>query len=178
MKEVIAIKDKQFDLFIEQEVIEQEIKRIAQQINADLADRNPIFLAVLNGAFMFAAELMKEVSIPSEITFVRLASYQGTTSTSQVKEVLGLNEDIEGRTVVIVEDIVDSGATMASLLDQLAPLKPQEVKIATLLFKSAALKKKIHLDYVVLEIPNDFIVGYGLDYDGYGRNLKDIYKVH
>jgi len=178
VKEVIAIKDKQFDLFIEQEVIEQEIKRVAQQINADLADRNPIFLAVLNGAFMFAAELMKEVSIPSEITFVRLASYQGTTSTSQVKEVLGINEDIEERTVVIVEDIVDSGATMASLLDQLVPLKPQEVKIATLLFKPAALKKKIHLDYVVLEIPNDFIVGYGLDYDGYGRNLKDIYKVH
>ncbi len=177
MKEVIAIKDKQFDLFIEQEVIEQEIKRVAQKINADLADKNPIFLAVLNGAFMFAAELMKEVTIPSEITFVRLASYQGTSSTENVKEVLGINENIEGRTVVIVEDIVDSGHTMASLIEQLAPMKPKEVKIATLLFKPAALKKKIHLDYVVLEIPNDFIVGYGLDYDGYGRNLKDIYKV-
>lgn len=177
MKESITINDKQFDLFIEHEVIEHEIRRVAQQINAELADRNPIFLAVLNGAFMFAAELMKEVSIPCEITFVRLASYKGTSSTNQVTEVLGLNEDIEGRLVVIVEDIVDSGATMASLLQELAVFKPAEVKIATLLFKPAAMKKKLQLDYVALEIPNDFIVGYGLDYNGYGRNLKDIYKV-
>lgn len=177
MKESITIQDKQFDLFIEHEVIEHEIRRVAQQINAELADRNPIFLAVLNGAFMFAAELMKEVSIPCEITFVRLASYKGTSSTNQVTEVLGLNEDIEGRLVVIVEDIVDSGATMASLLQELAVFKPAEVKIATLLFKPAAMKKKLQLDYVALEIPNDFIVGYGLDYNGYGRNLKDIYKV-
>lgn len=177
MKESITIKDKQFDLFIEHEVIKHEIKRVARQINAELADRNPIFLAVLNGAFMFAAELMKEVSIPCEITFVRLASYKGTSSTNQVTEVLGLNEDIEGRLVVIVEDIVDSGATMASLLQELAVFKPAEVKIATLLFKPAAMKKKLQLDYVALEIPNDFIVGYGLDYNGYGRNLKDIYKV-
>jgi len=177
VKESITIQDKQFDLFIEHEVIEHEIRRVAQQINAELADRNPIFLAVLNGAFMFAAELMKEVSIPCEITFVRLASYKGTSSTNQVTEVLGLNEDIEGRLVVIVEDIVDSGATMASLLQELAVFKPAEVKIATLLFKPAAMKKKLQLDYVALEIPNDFIVGYGLDYNGYGRNLKDIYKV-
>ncbi len=108
---------------------------------------------------------------------MRLASYQGTSYTNQVKEVLGLNEDIEGRLVVILEDIVDSGTTMASLLQELVHFKPKEVKIATLLFKPAALKQKLHLDYVVLEIPNDFIVGYGLDYDGYGRNLKDIYKV-
>lgn len=177
MKEAVTIQDKQFDLFIEHEVIEHEIRRVAQQINAELADRNPIFLAVLNGAFMFAAELMKEVSIPCEITFVRLASYKGTSSTNQVTEVLGLNENIEGRLVVIVEDIVDSGATMASLLQELAVFKPAEVKIATLLFKPAAMKKKLQLDYVALEIPNDFIVGYGLDYNGYGRNLKDIYKV-
>ncbi len=177
MKEVITIKDKQFDLFIEQGVIEQEIKRVAEQINAELEGRNPIFLAVLNGAFMFAGELMKEVSIPSEITFIRLASYRGTTSTQQVQEVLGLNESIEGRLVVIVEDIVDSGNTMSSLLKELERYNPEEVRIATLLFKPAALKQKIHLDYVALEIPNFFIVGYGLDYDGYGRNLKDIYKV-
>lgn len=177
MKEVITIKDKQFELFIEQEVIEQEIKRVAEQINAELEGTNPIFLSVLNGAFMFAGELMKEVSIPSEITFVRLASYRGTTSSERVQEVLGLNESIEGRSVVIVEDIVDSGNTMVSLLRELANYKPKEVRIATLLFKPAALKQKLHLDYVALEIPNDFIVGYGLDYDGYGRNLKDIYKV-
>ena len=177
MKEVITIKDKQFDLFIEEEVIEQGIKRVAERMNVELAGKNPIFLAVLNGAFMFAGELMKEVSIPSEITFVRLASYQGTTTTNRVQEVLGLNESIRGRNVVIVEDIVDSGNTMVSLLQHLAKHEPEEVKIATLLFKPAALKQKLHLDYVALEIPNDFIAGYGLDYDGYGRNLKDIYKV-
>ena len=177
MKEVITIKDKQFDLFIEEEVIEQGIKRVAERMNVELAGKNPIFLAVLNGAFMFAGELMKEVSIPSEITFVRLASYQGTTTTNRVQEVLGLNESIRGRNVVIVEDIVDSGNTMVSLLQHLAKHEPEEVKIATLLFKPAALKQKLHLDYVALEIPNDFIAGYGLDYDGYGSNLKDIYKV-
>ena len=177
MKEVITIKDKQFDLFIEEEVIVEGIKRVAERMNVELAGKNPIFLAVLNGAFMFAGELMKEVSIPSEITFVRLASYQGTSSTDRVQEVLGLNESIRGRTVVIVEDIVDSGNTMVSLLQELGKHEPDEVKIATLLFKPAALKQKLHLDYVALEIPNDFIVGYGLDYDGYGRNLKDIYKV-
>lgn len=177
MKEIITIKDKQFELFIGQEIIEQGIKRIAGQMNMDLEGKDPIFLAVLNGAFMFAGELMKEVSVPSEITFVRLASYHGTSSTNRVQEVLGLNENIEGRSVVIVEDIVDSGNTMVELLKQLEKYKPLEVKIATLLFKPAALRQKVNIDYVALEIPNDFIVGYGLDYDGYGRNLKDIYKV-
>lgn len=177
MKEVITIKDKQFELFIEQEIIEQGIKRIAERINSDLRGKDPIFLAVLNGAFMFAGELMKEVSIPSEITFVRLASYQGTSTTNKVQEVLGLNESIEGRNVVIVEDIIDSGNTMVALKKELERYNPLEVKVATLLFKPAALRQKLHIDYVALEIPNDFIVGYGLDYDGYGRNLKDIYKV-
>jgi len=177
VKEVITIKDRSFELFIEQEVVEQAIKRIARQMNAELEGKNPIFLAVLNGAFMFAGELMKEVTIPSEITFVRLASYHGTATTNKVKEVLGLNEHIEGRHVVIVEDIVDSGNTMVSLLEQMKEHHPKEVRIATLLFKPAALRQELHLDYVALEIPNDFIVGYGLDYDGYGRNLKNIYKV-
>ena len=176
-KEVITNKDKSFKLFTEQEVIEENIRCIAGKINADLNGKNPLFVAVLNGSFMFAGELMKEVTIPGEITFVRLASYRGTSSTNQVKEVLGLNESIEGRSVVIVEDIVDSGQTMKSLLKQLRKLRPAEIQIATLLFKPAAMKEKIYLDYVALEIPNDFIVGYGLDYDGYGRNLKDIYKI-
>lgn len=177
MKETIAIKDKQFELFIEQEVIEQGIKRVADQMNRDLEGENPLFLAVLNGAFMFAGELMKEVSVPSEITFVRLASYQGVSSTNRVQEVLGLNESIKDRLVVIVEDIVDSGNTMVALMDELRKHEPAEVRIATLLFKPAALQQDITPNYVALEIPNDFIVGYGLDYDGYGRNLKDIYKV-
>jgi hypoxanthine phosphoribosyltransferase len=177
VKDTITIKDKQFELFIEQEVIEQGIKRVAQQMNAELDGKNPLFLAVLNGAFMFAGELMKEVSVPSEITFVRLASYQGTATTHRVQEVLGLNESIKGRSVIVVEDIVDSGNTMVALIAELMKQEPAEVKIATLLFKPAALRQDITPDWVALEIPNDFIVGYGLDYDGYGRNLKDIYKV-
>ena len=177
MEDTITIKDKQFKLFIEQEAIEQGIKRVAEQRNAELEGKDPVFLAVLNGAFMFAGELMKEVSVPSEITFVRLASYQGTATTHRVQEVLGLNESIKGRVVVIVEDIVDSGNTMVALTAELMKHEPAEVKIATLLFKPAALKQDLSPDYVALEIPNDFIVGYGLDYDGYGRNLKDIYKV-
>lgn len=177
MKEVIVINDKQFELLIEQEVIENEIKRVAERINKELKDKRPLFIAVLNGAFMFAGELMKQVNILSEITFVRLASYHGTTSTNDLKTVLGLNESIKDRSVVIVEDIVDSGNTMVSLLEELGKYEPEEIRIATLLYKPAAMKQKLNLDYVALEIPNDFIVGYGLDYNGYGRNLKDIYKV-
>lgn len=173
----VKIKDKEFELFIEEAEIQKSIQRVADQINVDLNGRNPIFIAVLNGAFMFAGELMKKTFIPSEITFVRLASYQGTKSTESVQEVLGLNESIKDRTVVIVEDIVDSGNTMVALVDQLKKLHPKEVKISTLLFKPDALKCDVHLDYVALTIPSDFIVGYGLDYDGYGRNLNDIYKL-
>ncbi len=154
MSEVVTIKDKQFEKFIEFRQIQTAINRIAREMDDDLRDKNPLFIAVLNGAFMFAGELMKEVTVPCEITFVRLASYQGTSTTNKVREVLGLNESIE-----------------------LNKFSPKEIKIATLLLKPDALKQKIHLDYVALEIPNDFIVGYGLDYDGYGRNLKDIYKI-
>ena len=177
MKEIVTIKDKQFEKFIEFQQIQAAIHEIARKIDNDLRDKNPIFVAVLNGAFMFAGELMKEVSIPCEITFVRLASYQETSTTNKVQEVLGLNESIENRTVVIVEDIVDSGNTMVALQKELNKLNPKEIKIATLLLKPDALKQDVDLDYVALEIPNDFIVGYGLDYDGYGRNLKDIYKI-
>lgn len=173
----VKIKDKEFDLFIDCKTIEDNIERIANRINVDLDGEDPIFLTVLNGAFMFAGELMKKVSIPCEITFVRLASYQGTSSTEVVQQLLGLNQSIEGRQVVIVEDIVDTGNTMVALLDILQKMNPKGVKIATLLFKPDALKRDVKLDYVALEIPGDFIVGYGLDYDGYGRNLRDIYKL-
>lgn len=173
----VKIKDKEFGIFIESKEIEKSIDQISEKINTDLKDKDPIFVAILNGAFMFASELMKRVTIPCEITFVRLASYQGTSSTEKIKEVLGLTENIEGRTIVIVEDIVDTGNTMTSLLEQFNKLNPKEIKIATLLFKPEALKKELKLDYVALEIPSDFIVGYGLDYDGFGRNLNDIYKL-
>jgi|SRR5690554_29032 len=177
MNEIVTIKDKQFEKFIEFGQIQAAIRRIAGEIDRDLRDKDPIFIAVLNGAFMFAGELMKEVTVPCEITFVRLASYQGTTTTNKVQEVLGLNESIENRTVVVVEDIVDSGNTMVALKKELNKFNPKEIKIATLLLKPDVLKQELELDYVALEIPNDFIVGYGLDYDGYGRNLKDIYKI-
>ncbi len=176
MKKEITIEDKQFELFIEQEVIEQEIKRVARRINSDMKGKKPLFISVLNGAFMFAGELMKHVTLLSEITFARYSSYKGTSSVN-VEKVMELNEDIKGRHVVIVEDIVDSGNTMDTLIAELEKHEPAEVKIATLLFKPAALKKNLKPDYVAIEIPNDFVVGYGLDYNGFGRNLKDIYKV-
>ncbi len=177
MKEIVQIKDKRFEQFIDFQDIQNAVKAIATQMNSDLKGKDPLFLAVLNGAFMFMGELMKEMSVPCEISFIRLASYQGLKSTENVQEVIGLTEDIEGRTVVIVEDIVDSGNTMLKLMAQLEKRNPKEIKTATLLLKPDALKYDIKLDYVALEIPNDFIVGYGLDYDGYGRNLKNIYKI-
>lgn len=173
----VTIKDKEFDLFISEKQIIEAIEKVAQQINKDLEGTDPLFICVLNGSFMFAGELMKRVNIPSEISFVRMASYQGTKSTGKLKEIYGLEEEIEGRTLVIIEDIVDTGHTMALILDQLACNNPKEIKVATLLFKPDALKTDVQLDYVALEIPNDFIVGFGLDYDGYGRNLADIYKI-
>ena len=173
----IVIKDKEFELFIDSEIIEANIRRIAAKMNSDLKDLNPMFIVVLNGSFMFAGELMKYVTIPSEITFVRLSSYHGTSSTGKIHEVLGLNDNIEGRTVVIVEDIVDTGNTMKSLLSQLNKRRTKEIMISTLLFKPDSLIHDIKVDYIALEIPDDFIVGYGLDYEGYGRNLRDIYKL-
>lgn len=177
MKDSIKIKDKEFGLFISNEKIIDSIKSVAEKINKDLDGKDPLFICVLNGSFMFAADLMKYVTIPSEITFVRVASYHGTTSTGKLKEIYGLEEDIKGRTIVVIEDIVDTGNTMSLVLDQLNCDEPKEIKVATLLFKPNALKCDVKLDYVALEIPNDFIVGYGLDYDGYGRNLTDIYKI-
>jgi hypoxanthine phosphoribosyltransferase len=133
-----------------------------------------VFISVLTGAFMFTADLLKHITIPSEVSFIRVSSYHGTASTGTVLQVLGLKEEIKDRTVVVLEDIVDTGNTMISLMNILKSHQPAEVKVATLLFKPAALKYKVNLDYVGFEVPNDFLVGYGLDYDGLGRNLNDI----
>ena len=170
--DTIQIKDKRFTPFIPEERILKEVARVASEINRDLEGTNPLFLSVLNGAFMFAADLMRNLTIPSEISFVKLASYTG-----KVKELVGLNDDIEGRTVVIVEDIVDTGVTMKHLLETLQARKPKEIRIATLLLKPDKLKVELDIHYVAMRIPNDFIVGYGLDYDGLGRNYRDIYTV-
>jgi len=176
MKTVI-VKDKEFELFLSQEEIEEAISKVAANINKDLDGKNPLFVCVLNGSFMFASELMKRITIPTEMTFVKMSSYSGTKSSGTVKEVYGLEEDIKDRTVVIVEDIVDTGHTMRQMIEQLKNKNPKEIIISTLLLKPDALINDVPLDYVALEIPNDFIIGYGLDYDGYGRNYPDIYKI-
>ncbi|QIA07027.1 hypoxanthine phosphoribosyltransferase [Draconibacterium halophilum] len=174
----VKILDKEFELFIPYEKIRSVVEQMAETMNKELAGKDPLFLCILNGSFMFAAELFKRIDfVESEISFVKLASYQGDSTTGRVKHLIGLNEEIEGRTVVILEDIVDTGITINNIMEQLELMKPKEVQVATLLLKPDALQKEVDLKYVGMEIPNDFIVGYGLDYDGYGRNLIDIYTV-
>ncbi|MBP9070619.1 MAG: hypoxanthine phosphoribosyltransferase [Bacteroidia bacterium] len=173
MSQLITLKDKQFKPYISSQKIDEAVKNIAKKINSELANDFPIFLVVLNGSFMFAADLLREVNIPCEISFIKLSSYSGTSSSGTVSELIGLSEDLENRTVVIVEDIVDSGHTLDKIMDSLS--KTKQIKVATALFKPEAYKKKHKIDYVGLTIQNEFVIGYGLDYDGQGRNLKDIY---
>lgn len=175
--DIIQIKDKRFKTFIPEAKILQEVSRVANEIMNDLKDEKPLFVSVLNGSFMFTADLMKYLDMPCEVSFVKLASYEGTSSTGKVKELVGLNDDITGRTVVIVEDIVDTGLTMQRLVETLKARNPKEVRIATLLVKPDKLQVPLDIHYVAMNIPNDFIVGYGLDYDGLGRNYRDIYTV-
>lgn len=174
---IIQIKDKKFRTSIPEAEILRSIKAVAEQINKDMAGKNPLFLAVLNGSFIFAADLMRMITIPCEISFVKLASYQGTTSTGTIKEVIGINEDISGRTVIILEDIVESGLTMKRMLETLGTRGPKSIHMCTLLLKPDRLQLPLNVDYAALRIPNDFILGYGLDYDQQGRNLRDIYTL-
>ena len=171
----IKIKDKEFVPMISEAEIKERVKAVAQQISKDMEGKNPLLLAVLNGSFVFAAVLMREITIPCEISFVKLASYQGTTSTGKVKEVIGINEDLSGRTIIIVEDIVESGLTMKRMIESIGTRNPESVNICTLLLKPDRLKTDLDIKYVAFSIPNDFILGYGLDYDQQARGLKDIY---
>ena len=173
----IQIKDKEFALSIPEEEILKAVKEVGLAINRDLEGTNPLFIFFFNGAFMFAGDLMKTINIPCEITFIKLSSYDGLYTSGTVKEIIGLNESVVGRNVVVVEDIVDTGITMERILSSLKAKGASDIHIATFLQKPDALQKDIKIDYVAMKIPNDFIVGYGLDYDGYGRNLKDIYTV-
>jgi len=173
----VKLKDKTFRTYLQEEEILRRVKAVADEINRDMEGKNPLLIAVLNGSFIFAADLMREITIPCEISFVKLASYQGTTSTGEIKEVVGLNEDIAGRPVIIVEDIVDTGRTMRSMLDTLGTRNPASIDICTLLLKPGKLEEQLDIKYVAFEIPNDFIVGYGLDYDQQGRQLRDIYTL-
>jgi len=173
----VTIKDKTFETSMPEAQIKWRVKQLAQQISSELEGKNPLFLAVLNGAFIFAADLMREMTIPCEISFVKLASYQGTTSTGKIKEVMGINEDLSGRTVIILEDIVETGLTIKQMIESLGTRNPAEIKVCTLFFKPEKLNVDLKLDYVAFEIPNDFILGYGLDYDQQGRGLKDLYTL-
>ncbi|WP_395044677.1 hypoxanthine phosphoribosyltransferase [Flavobacterium sp.] len=174
---MIHLHDKTFEAFISSEEIDFAIKNMAKQMDDDFFDETPIFIGVLNGAFMVMADLMKQYRGMCEVSFVKMASYEGTESTNEVKQLIGLNQNLEGRTVVIVEDIVDTGNTIEELKSILKDKKVKHLKIATLFLKPDAYKKDIKLDYVGIRIPNKFIVGYGLDYDGLGRNLADVYQL-
>lgn len=178
MKQV-KLKDKEFRLSYPEAEIQSDIDLVASKINHDFAKSGeiPFFISVLNGSFMFTADLLKRIAVPCEISFVKLASYQGTSSTGKVNELIGLSENVEGRTLVVLEDIVDTGITLTKLYEEFKKFNPKEIRVATLLFKPDAYKGSIKLDYVGRNIPNDFIVGYGLDYDGLGRNLPDIYTL-
>lgn len=174
---MVTVKDKTFRSFLEQADIERRIAELGTRISQDYAGRQPLLVAVLNGAFLFAAELMKRIDIPCEITFVRVSSYEKTASMGRVKSILNLTENIENRDLIIVEDIVDTGLTMTELLGQLTARQPNSIEIATLLHKPEATKVPLKLRYVGFEIENKFVVGYGLDYDGLGRNLCGIYQL-
>ena len=176
MKE-IRIHDKNFRELITEKAIQGRIEELARQLNNDLAGKDVVFLGILNGAFLFAADLFRCIDLQARISFVKLASYEGTSSSGSIKELIGWNEDIKKKTIVVVEDIVDTGNTLERIVDELVIRKVSEVRIATMLFKPAAYTKDIPLDYVGFEIPNDFVVGYGLDYDGYGRNLPSVYTL-
>jgi hypoxanthine phosphoribosyltransferase len=173
----ITILDKEFEISYPSEIIQQAITRVAQQINKDLKGKEVVFLGILNGSFMFAADLFKQIDFPCQITFLKLASYEGTSTTGKVKKLIGINENLKGKTVVVVEDIIDTGNTIVNIINQITEYQPEKVVISTLLMKPEVYTKDIKIDYIGMEIPNHFIVGYGLDYDGFGRNLPDIYTV-
>jgi hypoxanthine phosphoribosyltransferase len=174
---VLQLHDKTYEIFIQEEAILAEIRLMADQLNNEYAGKDVVFIAVLNGAFMFASDLMKHIGFNAEISFVKMSSYQGLNSTGRVDEVIGLNRSIKGKHVVVLEDIVDTGVTIEKLFSLLQAEHPQSVEIATLLFKPAAFKGKHIPKYIGFSIPDKFVVGYGLDYNEFGRNTKHIYQL-
>lgn len=174
---VIKVHDKSFETYLSEETILQRVKEIAATISNDYAGRRPLFIAILNGSFMFAADLFKQLTIEAELCFIKLASYRGLKSSGNVVTSIGLEDDLFGKEVIIVEDIVDTGKTLHNFLPKLQHQQPKTLKIATLLHKSEATEYPLELDYIGFDIPNKFVVGYGLDYDGLGRNLKEIFQL-
>ena len=177
MEKLVRLNDRSFRLYKSESEILTAVRNVAHLINEDYIGKRPLLIPILNGSFMFASDLIKDLMLDCELCFVKASSYQGTNSTGQVTSIIGLSENIEGRHIIIIEDIVDTGNTLAKILPVFREQNPASLKIASLLFKPDALKNDIQIDYVGMEIPNEFIVGYGLDYDGLGRNLRDIYQV-
>lgn len=173
----MQIHDQQFEVFIPSEKIKQKVREIAIQINEDYLGKNPLFLSILNGAFIFTADLIREITIPAEISFIKLKSYRRTETSGKVKELLGLEHNIFNRDIIIIEDIVDTGKTLNHVLEEFTELGAKTIEVLTLLHKPSSNNNPVKLKYVGFEIPNNFVIGYGLDYNEYGRNLKDIYKV-
>lgn len=174
---MIQLHDKQFVPFISAKEIDFAIAKMVEQIHADFADETPVFVGVLNGAFMVVSDFMKRYKKPCEVSFIKLTSYEGTASTEEVKQLIGLNQDLTGRTVIVIEDIIDTGNTLVELKNLFKQQNVKHFKIATLFFKPEAYKKDLKIDYVGIRIPNKFIVGFGLDYDGLGRNLPEVYQL-
>jgi hypoxanthine phosphoribosyltransferase len=177
LKVLVTIRDKEFELFISEDEILAEVAAMGKQLSSDYQGKEVVFVAMLNGAFMFAADLMKKISIPCTISFIKVSSYEGESSTGKITELIGINEDLSGKHIVLVEDIVDTGMTIESILPKLDKAAAASVSICTLLFKPEAFKGTHHPEHIGFSIPNRFVVGYGLDYDGYGRNLNAIYQL-
>ena len=173
----IRVHDKNFEIYLPETAIRERVQEIASAINRDYAGKKPLFIAILNGSFMFASDLFKQLTIEAELCFIKLASYKGMKSSGKVVTSIGLEEDLFGKDVIIVEDIVDTGKTLHDFMPKLMHQQPRSLKIAALLHKSEATTYPLHIDYIGFDIPNKFVVGYGLDYDGLGRNLKEIYQV-
>lgn len=173
----IRLKDKEFELFIPEEEIKDAIAKVAERIREDVKGTNPLFVGILNGAFMFTAELMRQLNEPYEITFARYSSYKGTSTTGVVREIMPVQADVKGRTLIMIEDIIDTGFTMQYVMDKLRKDGAADVKLATMLFKLDSLRCNLRPDYIGIRIPSDFIVGYGLDYDEMGRAYRNIYKI-
>lgn len=177
MPEIWKLHDKSFSKYILNDDIQKKVSELATRINSELDGKKPVFVVVLNGAFIFASDLLKQVTIDCEIAFVKLSSYQGTQSSGVVQQIFGLDMDIKGRTIVVIEDIVDTGLTLDRFLKTLREMEPADVRVATCLLKPEPFNEKFTVDYLCFSIPNEFVVGYGLDYDGLGRNSGDIYKI-
>ncbi|AEL24843.1 hypoxanthine phosphoribosyltransferase [Cyclobacterium marinum] len=174
---MIQLKHLVFEQYLKEETILKRVKELAEAINQDYQGKNPIFLAVLNGSFMFMSDICKEVSVDITVSFIKIASYTGINSDGKVRDLIGLEESLQGRDVIIVEDIVDTGTSMSHLLETINAKNPKSVEVVSLLTKPEALKKPINIKYVGFEIPDLFVVGYGLDFEGLGRNLKDLYQI-